>query len=89
MPEVRALDPTSYEAHVLHPPPSPGPASPSASPLSSPSAGSDDEPRSELSWAEWFAWAPLVLLTLAVGVLPALILGDTLQPLTTLLGVHR
>ncbi|GAA1600638.1 complex I subunit 4 family protein [Actinoplanes couchii] len=42
-----------------------------------------------ISGIEWLAWAPLVLLTLAVGVAPALIIGDTLQPLTTLLGVAR
>ncbi|GIE33527.1 NADH-quinone oxidoreductase subunit M [Actinoplanes italicus] len=36
---------------------------------------------------QWLAWAPLVLLTLAVGVAPSLVLGDTIQPLITLLGV--
>ncbi|MEU4621751.1 NADH-quinone oxidoreductase subunit M [Actinoplanes sp. NPDC023801] len=41
-----------------------------------------------LSGVEWLAWAPLVLLTLAVGVAPALVLGDTVQPLITLLGVQ-
>ncbi|HWS33900.1 MAG TPA: NADH-quinone oxidoreductase subunit M [Actinoplanes sp.] len=42
---------------------------------------------SGITGVEWLAWAPLVLLTLAVGVVPALITGATLQPLTTLLGV--
>ncbi|MDI6098602.1 NADH-quinone oxidoreductase subunit M [Actinoplanes sp. NEAU-A12] len=41
-----------------------------------------------ISRVEWLAWAPLVLLTLAVGVVPALVLDGTFQPLTTLLGVR-
>lgn len=45
--------------------------------------------RAAISRTEWLAWAPLVLLILAVGVLPALVLGGTLQPLTTLLGALR
>ncbi|BCJ44245.1 NADH-quinone oxidoreductase subunit M [Actinoplanes ianthinogenes] len=44
--------------------------------------------RPSIAAAEWFAWAPLVLLTLVVGVLPALVLSETALPLTTLLGVH-
>ncbi|SDT71485.1 complex I subunit 4 family protein [Actinoplanes derwentensis] len=106
-PEVRALDPTSYEAHVLLPSVAPtAPVVPrpaifdysapllftKVAPAEVPTAPArpvvaDAAP--ELSWAEWLAWAPLVLLTLAVGVLPALIITDTLAPLTTLLGVHR
>jgi NADH-quinone oxidoreductase subunit M len=41
-----------------------------------------------VSGLQWLAWAPLVLLTLAVGVAPSLVLGDTIQPLITLLGVQ-
>ncbi len=37
---------------------------------------------------EWLAWSPLILLTLAVGVAPALILSGTELPLTTLLGIR-
>ncbi|GAA0461918.1 NADH-quinone oxidoreductase subunit M [Actinoplanes capillaceus] len=36
---------------------------------------------------EWLAWTPLILLTLAVGVVPALVLNDTVVPLANLLGV--
>ncbi|MEV0896439.1 NADH-quinone oxidoreductase subunit M [Actinoplanes sp. NPDC049802] len=36
---------------------------------------------------EWLAWTPLILLTLAVGVVPALVLSDTALPLANLLGV--
>lgn len=41
---------------------------------------------SGVAGVEWLAWTPLILLTLAVGVAPALITGETLLPLTTLLG---
>ena len=41
-----------------------------------------------ISRVEWLAWAPLILLTLAVGVVPALVLDGTFQPLVTLLGVQ-
>ena len=37
---------------------------------------------------EWLAWAPLVLLILAVGVVPAMVLQDTFEPLATLQGVR-
>ncbi|MFC4065667.1 complex I subunit 4 family protein [Actinoplanes subglobosus] len=37
---------------------------------------------------EWLAWSPLILLTLAIGIAPALVLADTSQPLTTLLGIQ-
>jgi NADH-quinone oxidoreductase subunit M len=44
--------------------------------------------RSVISRGEWLAWGPLVLLTLAVGVAPALILGGTDLPIHLLLGVR-
>ncbi|GAA2686633.1 complex I subunit 4 family protein [Actinoplanes palleronii] len=44
--------------------------------------------RTTIAGVEWFAWTPLVLLTLLVGVLPALVLVDTALPLATLLGVQ-
>ncbi|MFI1993195.1 NuoM family protein [Actinoplanes sp. NPDC020271] len=44
--------------------------------------------RASTAAVEWFAWTPLILLTLAVGVIPALVLAETALPLTTLLGGH-
>ncbi|BEL10065.1 NADH-quinone oxidoreductase subunit M [Actinoplanes sichuanensis] len=41
-----------------------------------------------ISGTEWLAWSPLILLTLAVGVAPALVLSGTELPLTTLLGIR-
>ncbi|WP_045745004.1 complex I subunit 4 family protein [Actinoplanes rectilineatus] len=41
--------------------------------------------RPTIAGLEWFAWAPLVLLTLAVGLLPALVLSDVSLPLEGLL----
>ncbi|MEU8238001.1 NADH-quinone oxidoreductase subunit M [Actinoplanes missouriensis] len=45
--------------------------------------------RSAISAGEWVAWAPLVLLTLVVGVAPALILSGTDLPIVSLLGGGR
>ncbi|WP_433300560.1 complex I subunit 4 family protein [Actinoplanes sp. CA-030573] len=42
-----------------------------------------------IAGAEWFAWAPLVLLTLAVGLVPALVLAATSGPVAALTGVVR
>jgi NADH-quinone oxidoreductase subunit M len=42
-----------------------------------------------IAGAEWFAWAPLVLLTLAVGLVPALALAATDAPVQVLTGVVR
>jgi NADH-quinone oxidoreductase subunit M len=42
--------------------------------------------RPAIAAAEWVAWAPLVLLTLAVGLVPALVLGNTSLPISGLLG---
>jgi NADH-quinone oxidoreductase subunit M len=44
---------------------------------------------STIAGAEWFAWAPLVLLTLAVGLVPALVLAATDLPVQALTGVVR
>jgi NADH-quinone oxidoreductase subunit M len=41
-----------------------------------------------ITGTEWLAWSPLILLTLAVGIAPALVLSDTAQPLTILLGIQ-
>jgi NADH-quinone oxidoreductase subunit M len=38
---------------------------------------------------EWVAWSPLVLLALMIGLIPALILGATADPVTALTGVLR
>jgi NADH-quinone oxidoreductase subunit M len=38
---------------------------------------------------EWVAWSPLVLLALAIGLVPALILAATSDPVTALTGVLR
>jgi NADH-quinone oxidoreductase subunit M len=42
-----------------------------------------------ISRAEWLAWSPLVLLTLAVGLVPALVLAATSEPVAALTGVLR
>jgi len=42
-----------------------------------------------ISRAEWLAWSPLVLLTLAVGLVPALVLAATSDPVAALTGVLR
>ncbi|MEU8656267.1 complex I subunit 4 family protein [Actinoplanes philippinensis] len=44
--------------------------------------------RPALTATEWLAWSPLILLTLAVGIAPALVLSDTALPLATLLGIQ-
>ncbi|MEV6299229.1 NADH-quinone oxidoreductase subunit M [Actinoplanes sp. NPDC051861] len=41
--------------------------------------------RPAITGTEWFAWAPLVLLTLAVGLIPALVLSNTALPIAGLL----
>ncbi|MFC7530514.1 NuoM family protein [Actinoplanes sp. GCM10030250] len=41
--------------------------------------------RPAIATAEWFAWAPLILLTLAVGLAPVLVLANTSEPITGLL----
>jgi NADH-quinone oxidoreductase subunit M len=38
---------------------------------------------------EWLAWSPLVLLALAIGLVPALVLGATSDPVAALTGVLR
>ncbi|GAA4597117.1 NADH-quinone oxidoreductase subunit M [Actinoplanes octamycinicus] len=53
-----------------------GPATPSVHSL-----------RPSIAGAEWFAWAPLVALTLAVGILPGLVLAETELPLAAILGL--
>nr|WP_030436473.1 NADH-quinone oxidoreductase subunit M [Actinoplanes subtropicus] len=42
-----------------------------------------------IAGAEWFAWAPLVALTLAVGLVPALVLVATEAPVLALTGAFR
>jgi len=42
-----------------------------------------------IAGAEWFAWAPLVALTLAVGLAPALVLVATEAPVLALTGAFR
>ncbi|MEU8189890.1 complex I subunit 4 family protein [Micromonospora carbonacea] len=42
-----------------------------------------------LAAAEWTAWAPLVLLALAVGLAPTLVLGVAADPVAALVGVLR
>ncbi|BBH65964.1 NADH-quinone oxidoreductase subunit M [Actinoplanes sp. OR16] len=44
--------------------------------------------RSSISPGEWASWAPLVLLTLAVGVAPALVLAGTDVPIAAILGLE-
>ena len=44
--------------------------------------------RPSVSAAEWVAWAPLVLLSLALGLVPALVLAGTDTPITALLGAR-
>jgi NADH-quinone oxidoreductase subunit M len=45
--------------------------------------------RPAIAGAEWFAWAPLIVLVLAVGLIPALVLSDTATPMLALTGVFR
>jgi NADH-quinone oxidoreductase subunit M len=42
-----------------------------------------------IAGAEWFAWAPLVALTLAIGLVPALVLVATEAPVLALTGAFR
>jgi NADH-quinone oxidoreductase subunit M len=42
-----------------------------------------------IAGAEWFAWSPLVALTLAVGLAPALVLVATSAPVEALTGAIR
>ncbi|GAB3798143.1 hypothetical protein GCM10027605_09260 [Micromonospora zhanjiangensis] len=42
-----------------------------------------------LAGAEWAAWGPLVLLALAIGLVPTLVLGVAGAPVQTLLDVIR
>jgi NADH-quinone oxidoreductase subunit M len=51
-----------------------GPASPAVAAMASP----------RLSGAEWVAWGPLVLLALAIGLVPALVLGVAADPVAAL-----
>jgi NADH-quinone oxidoreductase subunit M len=45
------------------------------------------EPR--IAGAEWLAWSPLVLLALAIGLVPALVLAATSDPVSALTGALR
>jgi NADH-quinone oxidoreductase subunit M len=45
--------------------------------------------RPSIAGAEWFAWAPLIALVLAVGLAPALVLTSTDTPIQLLTGVFR
>ena len=56
-----------------------GPASPVVAKL----------PHPQLSGVEWAAWSPLVLLTLAIGLVPALVLAATSDPVAALTGALR
>jgi NADH-quinone oxidoreductase subunit M len=56
-----------------------GPASPVVAKL----------PHPQLSGMEWAAWSPLVLLALAIGLVPALVLAATSDPVTALTGALR
>jgi NADH-quinone oxidoreductase subunit M len=38
---------------------------------------------------EWLAWSPLVLLALAIGLVPALVLAATADPVAALTGAVR
>jgi NADH-quinone oxidoreductase subunit M len=38
---------------------------------------------------EWAAWSPLVLLALAIGLVPALVLAATSDPVAALTGALR
>ena len=42
-----------------------------------------------IAGGEWFAWAPLVALTLVVGLAPALVLVATEAPVLALTGAFR
>jgi NADH-quinone oxidoreductase subunit M len=54
-----------------------GPASPAVAAMPAPG----------LAGAEWAAWGPLVVLALAIGLLPALVLGVATDPVDALTGV--
>ncbi|HEV8567940.1 MAG TPA: NADH-quinone oxidoreductase subunit M [Actinoplanes sp.] len=56
-----------------------GPASPVVAKL----------PHPQLSGMEWAAWSPLVLLALAIGLVPALVLAATSDPVAALTGALR
>jgi NADH-quinone oxidoreductase subunit M len=56
-----------------------GPATPAVASLSRPA----------LAGAEWAAWSPLVLLALAIGLVPALVLAATSDPVAALTGALR
>jgi NADH-quinone oxidoreductase subunit M len=45
--------------------------------------------RPAIAGAEWLAWAPLVLLVLALGLVPALVLAATSTPVQALTGTFR
>jgi NADH-quinone oxidoreductase subunit M len=45
--------------------------------------------RPAIAGAEWLAWAPLMVLVLAVGLVPALVLAATSAPMLALTGVLR
>jgi NADH-quinone oxidoreductase subunit M len=42
-----------------------------------------------IAGAEWLAWSPLVVLALAIGLVPALVLAATSEPVTALTGALR
>jgi NADH-quinone oxidoreductase subunit M len=46
-------------------------------------------PHPRLSRVEWVAWSPLVLLALAIGLVPALVLAATSDPVAALTGALR
>ena len=48
-----------------------------------------DLPHPHLARVEWAAWAPLVLLALAIGLAPALVLAATSDPIAALTGAVR
>ncbi|MFG1607456.1 NuoM family protein [Actinoplanes sp. NPDC049265] len=56
-------------------------SSPTAVALPEPAPSAPAAPLALISRVEWLAWAPLVLLALAVGLVPSLVLFGTLDPL--------
>jgi NADH-quinone oxidoreductase subunit M len=46
-------------------------------------------PEPRLAGIEWAAWSPLVLLALAIGLVPALVLAATSDPVAALTGALR
>jgi NADH-quinone oxidoreductase subunit M len=48
-----------------------------------------DLPDARLSGVEWASWAPLVLMALAIGLVPALVLAATSDPIAALTGAVR